>query len=118
MEPSPHLDDAMRECIVNCSDCHDICLEAAVYAVRGAMEPDHVTLLLDCAEICDVSRDFMLRESRFHTRACGVCAAVCDACAAVCREHDDPLLQRCAEQCGICAGSCRAMAGLDDTSNL
>lgn len=118
MEASAHLDDAMRTCIANCSDCHDICLETAVYAVRGAMDPAHVTLLLDCAEICDVSRDFMLSESRFHTRTCAVCAEVCAACAAACEEHEDPLLQRCAVQCGVCEKSCREMAGFDDQSVL
>ena len=72
-----HIDDAMHECIENCSDCHDVCTETLVHCLglggeHAALE--HVRALMDCAQACDTSRDFMLRGSELHHAYCGACA--------------------------------------------
>lgn len=106
----------MQACIKECLECHRICVETVAHclALGGRhAAPEHVTALLDCADICGTSADFMLRESRHHGSTCGVCAAVCDACARSCGEmaQSDDLMRRCAEVCHRCADSCRQMAG-------
>jgi hypothetical protein len=77
-------------------------------------ETSHIRLLLDCAEICQTSANFMLRMSNFHNQTCGVCAEVCEHCARDCeRFEDDEMMQQCAEACRSCARSCREMAGMN-----
>ena len=74
-------------------------------------EAAHVRLLLDCAEICQTSANFMLRGSDLHMRTCAVCAEVCQRCAESCeRMGDDTQMRACAEECRRCADSCHRMA--------
>lgn len=104
----------MRECIQECNSCHDICLESVTYCLEMGGEharPDHIRMLLDCAEICQTSANFMLRTSNFHTRTCDVCAVVCERCAEECeRFSNDAMMQQCAQSCRSCAQSCHEMA--------
>lgn len=105
----------MRRCIEDCSDCHNICMESVAHCMTMGgkhAEAAHLRLLMDCAEICLTSADFMLRGSELHVRTCAVCAEVCERCAASCDAlADDPLMKQCAEICRRCAASCRKMAG-------
>jgi hypothetical protein len=108
------VDERMRACIEECHGCHDICEEMVVHCLQMGgeyAEPSHIRLLLDCAEICQTSANFMLRMSDFHGQTCGVCADVCERCAKDCeRFGDDPMMKQCAEVCRSCAQSCREMA--------
>jgi hypothetical protein len=68
-------------------------------------------MLLDCADMCATSVNFMLRESTLHRKTSEVCAEVCIACAKSCESFpDDDVLSRCAEECRRCAETCREMA--------
>lgn len=106
----------MEDCIQNCTDCHAICTTTLAHCLQLGghhAEHSHIRLLLDCAQICQTSADFMLRGSPFHHRTCAVCAEVCDRCAADCEKfHDDEHMRQCAEVCRQCAGSCRHMANM------
>lgn len=104
---------AMEQCIQRCSDCHDVCLETVTWCLEQGGEhasPSHIKLLLDCAQICETSADFMLRGSDAHGRTCAVCAELCERCADDCEQMDGDQMQRCAEECRRCAESCREMA--------
>jgi hypothetical protein len=106
----------MEECIENCSDCHDVCVETLAHCLQRGDEhaaPAHIRALLDCAQACDASRDFMLRGSDLHRAICAVCADACTRCAESCEAigADDDVMRNCAEFCRRCAESCRAMAG-------
>ncbi len=87
----------MQQCIDEWLGCHAICLEAARHCLELGgkhAEAQHLTTLLDCAEICQTSANFMLRSSGQHARVCGVCADVCRACEESCRAlGDDEVLQ-------------------------
>ena len=104
----------MQQCINNCLDCHGICLNTVTCCLEKGghhAESNHIKLLLDCAEICQTSANFMLRTSDFHARICGACAEICDRCAQECdRMGDDAQMKRCAEACRRCAESCRQMS--------
>ena len=114
MQMGQQMSDAMRDCIQSCQNCHSICLETVTYCLQMGGEhasPGHIRLLLDCAEICQTSANFMLRTSDLHTRTCAVCAEVCERCAQDCaRFGNDSVMQQCAEVCRRCAQSCREMA--------
>jgi len=105
----------LEACVDACTECHAVCLATVAYCLDEGGDhaaPDHVTLLLDCAQICQTSADYMLRGSTLHTETCAVCADVCERCAEACSGWaDDEEMARCAEVCRRCAESCRRMAG-------
>jgi len=111
-----HATGKMQECIQACQTCSQVCQETVTHCLQKGgkhAEPQHIRLLLDCAEICQTSANFMIRGSEFHSRTCGVCAEVCEACAVDCESFkDDAEMQRCAEECRRCAQLCREMAGM------
>ena len=112
-----HVPPKMQQCIANCSDCHDVCLATIAHCLRlggGHAAREHITALLDCAQACESSRDFMLRGSTLHAGMCGFCADACERCAESCEQTaaGDEVMRNCAEICRRCAESCRQMAGV------
>lgn len=113
--PTGHAaSDEMRQCIQECTACHSTCLETISYCLQmGGMhvEPAHLRLMLDCAEICQTNANVMLRGSDLYVSTCGVCAEVCERCARDCeRFGDDSRMRQCAQVCRRCAESCHRMA--------
>ncbi len=111
-----HLDDDLKECIERCSDCHDVCAATVIHCLTMGGEHasvEHIRTLLDCAQICETSRDFMLRGSDRHADVCRICAETCERCADSCESigAGDEVMARCAEICRSCGESCRQMAG-------
>lgn len=109
-----NIDERMRECIEECNRCHNICLVSISHCLEMGgehAEPGHIRMLMDCAEICQTSANFMVRNSDLHGQVCAVCAEVCERCAEDCeRFEDDQVMQQCAEICRSCARSCSEMA--------
>lgn len=109
------LSREMQECIDNCTECHAICVATAVHCLeiggRHASRQHQVTLL-DCAQICVASADFMLRQSPIHGMVCAACAEACRRCADECERmaQGDEMMRQCAEVCRRCAESCERMA--------
>jgi hypothetical protein len=64
--------------------------------------------MINCAEICQTSINFMLSGSILHQKVCAVCAEICDACAKSCEQIGD--MEDCVKTCRECADSCRKMA--------
>lgn len=113
MQPQTSMD--METCIRNCGECHQICLQTSIHCLSlGGQHASvqHITLLMDCAQICATSQDFMLRNSPHHSHVCGECAEICTKCAEDCERmaNGDQEMLRCAESCRRCAESCRMMA--------
>ncbi len=105
----------MEQCITNCMNCRRICAETIAHCLQVGgkhAELSHVRLLLDCAQICQVSADFMVRGSDLHPRVCSLCADICERCAQDCERVDrnDEQMKACADLCRRCAESCRKMA--------
>lgn len=102
----------VERCIEACQDCHSTCVETISHCLQKGgehAEAGHITLMQDCAQICALSEETMLRTSSFMNRTCAMCADVCDDCAESCERFDDEVMKRCAEQCRICANTCREM---------
>jgi hypothetical protein len=108
------MDSTMQQAIENATACANSCLASINYCshIGGRhAESSHLGLLIDCARICSMSADYMLRESSFHGQICGICADVCDDCAKSCDQFkDDDPMRDCAAKCRSCAGTCRQMA--------
>jgi hypothetical protein len=103
----------MQACIEVCTECQRVCLASAQKCLQMGgrhADADHVRTLLDCAEICRTSADFMIRGSEHHGITCGACAEICRACAESCETVGGPEMEACAEVCRRCADSCQRMA--------
>src|SRR3954447_26737858 len=103
----------MQSCIDACDYCHRMCLQSAMNHCLETggehVEPTHFRLMMNCAEICQTSANFMLSDSNYHAQVCGVCAEICDACAESCDQLEG--IEDCAEACRECAKHCRNMSG-------
>jgi hypothetical protein len=112
-QPS-ELSESMLMCIQNCLDCHRACVQTFIYCTEQGghhTEPSHLRLMLDVAQICQTSADFMLRNSPLHQHICAACADVCQACADDCGEMAEDLrMKACADTCQHCADACREMS--------
>ena len=107
------LTPEMQRCIQECLNCYGACLSTARHCLEMGGQhaaAKHVTLLLDCAEICQAAAAFLLRHSERHARACAFCAEVCRACEESCRGFHDDAMRETAEACRRCAESCERMA--------
>ena len=105
----------MQECIDECLHCHATCLATIRHCLEMGgrhAEVKHISLMADCAQICQTSADLMLRDSRYVSRACGLCADVCRTCAEDCERIDrnDEMMKECAQACRRCSEACQGMA--------
>jgi len=106
--------DDLQEAVEECLNCHAVCtltLQHCIASGGDYTEVNLVGVLLDCAELCQTSANFMLRGSPYHVITCGACAELCRACEEACRGHaGDEQLVHCADVCASCADSCDRMA--------
>jgi hypothetical protein len=110
-----HTDHEMTTCIQLCRDCHAMCIQTIAHCLKlGGRHaaPDHIRLLVDCAQMCTTTVDYMLRESPFHDRTCRLCSDLCTLCAKDCEQvaGADQMVRQCIDMCRKCAGSCERMA--------
>lgn len=101
-------------CINQCLASHRMCEETIAYCLaKGGdfVTPEHLHLLMDCAEVSQTAANLMLRESPLEAALCNLCAEVCRRCAEDCaRFENDKQMQACAELCRRCAEACDRMA--------
>ena len=106
---------AMQTCIDDCQECWTLCTETVQHCLQKGgrhAEADHIRLLLDCADICRTTADFLLRGSDLFPQVCDMCAIVCERCADSCDQlAEDSSMMDCAEVCRHCVDSCRQVAG-------
>jgi hypothetical protein len=48
---------------------------------------------MDCAKICILHADFMLRDSKFTSNIAQICAEICGACAEECDKFEDDFMK-------------------------
>jgi hypothetical protein len=71
------------------------------------VEPEHLRLMLNCAELCHTAANFMLSRIGLHSIVCVACAEVCTACADSCEDVGD--MDECVQACRRCAKECQSM---------
>ena len=109
-----HMGEEMQRCIQLCHDCHTSCVQLIEHCLKlggRSASSDHIRALLDCAQFCTTTADYMARGSSFHDRTCNLCAEICRRCAESCEQvaGGDQMVKQCAELCRRCAGSCERM---------
>jgi uncharacterized protein YggL (DUF469 family) len=105
----------LQQCIAECLACYQACHATVRHCLElggSHAEAEHITLLLDCAQVCQTSAELMLHGSDMHRQACVLCAEFCRSCEESCRAlaHDDEMMRYCADACQSCAASCDRMA--------
>lgn len=109
-----HMSEEMQRCMQLCHDCHTSCVQLIEHCLKvggRSAAPDHIRALLDCAQICSTTADFMARGSSFHDRTSSLCSEICRRCVESCEQiAGDNHVKQCAELCRRCAGSCEHMA--------
>ena len=113
---SPAPAAVTQACIAACHLCHDTCLRLALTScleLGGAhVRPEHLRLLLNCAELCRTTAHFVATDSSLYAQVCGLCANVCHACARSCDEVGQ--MEACAEVCAQCERECRRLSATQD----
>jgi hypothetical protein len=104
----------MQECAAECLNCYRVCTQMLAGHCLDAggkhVEPAHFRLMLDCADICQTSANFLLRGSTMHQQICAITEEICEACATSCEQVGD--MDECVAVCRTCAEQCRKMAML------
>ena len=104
----------MEACIRACLECYQECTSCVSHCLSQGgehVEQRHITLMLECAKVCELSVSMMSLGGEFAGELCQLCARVCDACAQSCASiEDDAHMQECASTCRECAETCRTMA--------
>lgn len=104
----------MEEAIKNSLECFRVtsnCLQHNLSIGGRHSEKKHISLMKECAELCQLSASFMIESSDFANDICGVCARVCDASADSCADIDseDAMMRLTITALRKCADSCRNM---------
>lgn len=111
---SSHISRDMQACIAACTRCHQICLQTGMSHCLETggkhVEATHFRLLMNCAEICQTSANFMLSSSQHSSSLCGICAEICEACATDCERIGN--MDQCVQACKDCAETCRQMVNM------
>lgn len=104
---------SMLTCMQACQQCHEACRKAAFGLSPAAAQDlaaDDVRLLMECAELCQLSANWQLAGSQYCRQICAVCAEVCRQCQDRCNDNEG--MQECAAACQRCAESCAAMSSM------
>jgi hypothetical protein len=104
----------MEDAIQNAMDCSRVvqtCIQHCLSLGNKHAEVGHISVMMDCAEITQLSAKFMISTSDFSHDLSGICARVCEACYDSCQSIDpeDPHMNTCMVACRKCADSCRNM---------
>ena len=106
------LSASVQSCIQDCLHCYQTCQSnaAGMCLERGGahVAPEHMRLMLSCAEVCRTAAAVMLNQSPQHPAVCRACAEFCTACADSCARVG--VMDECVQACRTCAESCRKMA--------
>lgn len=101
------IDDCNR-CAQACYECFKLCLNEQDIASRKVC----ISLLIECAQMCQMSATHMAMDGQFAKEHCTMCASVCERCAQECGKFTDPHCSECTEVCTKCAAECKAMAAM------
>lgn len=75
------MEQIALDCITSCEKCRAACIRAVTQSLELGGEyarREHIRLLLDCAEICQVSVNFLLRGSPSAGYFCSIGGRLCD----------------------------------------
>jgi hypothetical protein len=107
-KPQSNAGVDVQKAVQDCLGCHSACLETISHCLQlGGQhaEASHIKLLMDCAGVCQITADYLVRGSTYFARMNVLCAEICDQCAKDCEQimGDDEVMRRCVEACRRCS---------------
>ncbi len=100
--------DACAKCVQACYECLRACLNEPDMAARK----NCISILMECALICQQAVAYMSMDAQYAKDLCKLCATICDKCSQECKMFKDDHCQKCAQVCQECATECNNMAGV------
>jgi hypothetical protein len=91
------------------NDCEATCEHMIHHLLMGrdlSLREDQISLLYDCANICNLTARYIARGSFFAKSSAALCEEVCAACGNECERFSDQMSQHCAIVCFNCAKHC------------
>lgn len=108
-----HPGKAFEDTARHAQSCQSICVQAIQHCLHVGgphVEPAHMRLMQDCADICEATAMFLLRGSPQHGQLTAACANLCELCAQSCeRFTGDAHMKACADECRHCAAACQKL---------
>lgn len=110
-----NLADKYQACIDKCNSCTQTCYECYKACLN---EPDVnarkncIGMLIECAQMCQMSTSLMSMDGQFIKEHCTLCATICDKCAAECDMFQNDHCTKCATECYACAEECKKMTSM------
>jgi len=104
--------DKMQACIDACTKCAQACFECFNACLN---EPDLnerkncVSMLVECAMMCQMSSAMMSMSGKFTLEHCTICATICEKCEQECKMFKDDHCKKCSDICHMCAEECKNM---------
>ena len=112
---STNSTDKFQTCIDACNRSEQACYECFKACLN---EPDVnarkicISILVECAQMCQMSSAMMSMNGQFMKEHCKLCATICDKCAQECEMFKDDHCTKCAAECKKCANECRSMSNM------
>jgi hypothetical protein len=104
----------VEKTIESCRDCHEICEETIIHAIKSGGETaqmDVLGVLMDCAGSSKLSEKMMLRGSPYLRRVAPAAIEICEACAKMCDTiPGDDYFSTCANTARRCADNLKELA--------
>ncbi len=107
------LPEDVRKCMLECLNCATVCRDTMTHCLETGGEhakPEHIFMLLDCAEFCETNAHILMHNSPVHHITCEACGQICEQCAEDCERMEDQEMRECVDACRRCVETCRKMA--------
>lgn len=106
--------DKWEVCARDCLACYQACVRCLSHCMSHGgdhAEKKHLSILIECAEICQLTSKVLMLGNHEALEFCRTCSMICRACAKACRSlGDDSELEGCAFHCLGCADSCDSVS--------
>jgi len=106
LEKFQNVNDALLDCIQACNACISISLLPEEDTKRLALV---VKTCRDCADLCILTSQFIIRNSQFARKEIELCIEACRVCAEECEKFDLLYCLECARACRLCSSECRRL---------
>lgn len=113
-EKSNSIKVRINDCVRDCLECSCTCGEMIGYCLERGVpyaDQDFVQLLMDCAEICQLNTNLLIRGSHRYLITSRACAEICKQCVDMCDQLiADEKLRRCKNILSRCVDSCQRLS--------